>query len=422
MRELAVLAATLEDLVHKETISRLELAFNALELPLAEEVDEKHIREVLEVFMMIYMRGGNFTISGPEAVRRAHTLFTQKVKDWGEVQEWMHGVQQRVYPSSADLDFNELGRVVEEIGATYGSYNKKECANLKSELLEVESQKAGRVRLADFYKKGLSGVFQFNEKADYLRGLGALDESDPEQPHVIVPNYVGSRPNCLKASSFYVICCPNECEDLMSSLENAIAAEMAAPERILQIVGALSSDTVDTSRELSDTLTRRLYSIAQANGGEVPLHSRLFAQWMHHAFPRECPFPHEDGASNPQTPDEWMAETGHESSRASTEEIMAHVSRETEKPKGAEARRHHHFVENELPWSEVEGRLFPATTTALKTRHPLHTLAIFAIVFSMASGFVWASKPLLLGADMENHSVKGERTSADFIKGTCKMA
>ena len=32
--------------------------------------------------------------------------------------------------------------------------------------------------------------------------------------------------------------------------------------------------------------------VASHHGGKVPLHGRLFAQWLHHAFPRECPYPH----------------------------------------------------------------------------------------------------------------------------------
>ena len=39
----------------------------------------------------------------------------------------------------------------------------------------------------------------------------------------------------------------------------------------------------------------RLDEIASLHAGPVPLHSRLFRQWMHHAYPRECPYPHEAG-------------------------------------------------------------------------------------------------------------------------------
>merc|ERR1719510_2750354 len=31
---------------------------------------------------------------------------------------------------------------------------------------------------------------------------------------------------------------------------------------------------------------------------------------MHHAYPRECPFPHQSRTSTPMTPDEWLQETG----------------------------------------------------------------------------------------------------------------
>merc|ERR1739845_310706 len=57
------------------------------------------------------------------------------------------------------------------------------------------------------------------------------------------------------------------------------------------------------------TMQAQLQSIANSNGGEVSLHGRPFAQWMHKAFPLECPRPHE-GASllGPQTPDEWEKE------------------------------------------------------------------------------------------------------------------
>merc|ERR1719482_1945603 len=53
-------------------------------------------------------------------------------------------------------------------------------------------------------------------------------------------------------------------------------------------------------------MMRRLETVADRNGGMVPLHSRLFAQWMHFAFPRECPFPNAAGTTNPLTASEWI--------------------------------------------------------------------------------------------------------------------
>ena len=42
----------------------------------------------------------------------------------------------------------------------------------------------------------------------------------------------------------------------------------------------------------------------------IPLHARLFAQWLHHAYPRECSFPHASGISNPLSQDEFIEQVG----------------------------------------------------------------------------------------------------------------
>jgi len=350
---------------------------------------------------MIYIDGDEFSASSPTAVRDEHKRFKQEVSgNWVQVQQWVRDVRQKVHPSALTLDFKAMGSIVEEIGATYGTYNSMECDTLKSELVDVESQKAGRVRLSDFYEKGRSSTFALSEKVDYLRVLGALDETDPNQLHVIIPNYVGARPNCMVTSKFYAICCSNECENLMGALENSLASEAALPEQIIQLVSGLSSDTVSAPRRLSATLVGRLHSIAESNEGKVPLQGRLFAQWMHHAFPRECPFPHQDG-TNPQTPDEWMQGSGHATSKASEEEMKAHVGRDTEeKPRGPEARQHHHFEEHELPWSDSEKLLVPSART--KPWSALRTMAVLTLLGSLASGFAWASKNAVL---LPNHGL-----------------
>merc|ERR1711957_147436 len=46
------------------------------------------------------------------------------------------------------------------------------------------------------------------------------------------------------------------------------------------------------NRTLSAALVKRLREVAEPNGGLVPLHDRLFAWWMHFAYPQECPYPH----------------------------------------------------------------------------------------------------------------------------------
>merc|ERR1719145_94251 len=61
----------------------------------------------------------------------------------------------------------------------------------------------------------------------------------------------------------------------------------------------------DDAPRISAPLRTQLEEIASAHGGQVPIHGRLFAQWLHYAFPRECPFPHKAGAVSLQTPAEF---------------------------------------------------------------------------------------------------------------------
>ena len=53
------------------------------------------------------------------------------------------------------------------------------------------------------------------------------------------------------------------------------------------------------------------------NQGTVLLHGRLFAWWVHHASPRECPCPHTAGSDLIQTPHQWLQQAGHQAAAAS---------------------------------------------------------------------------------------------------------
>merc|ERR1712129_345286 len=58
--------------------------------------------------------------------------------------------------------------------------------------------------------------------------------------------------------------------------------------------------------EISPQLLSRLQEIANHHQGQVPLHGRLFMQWLHHAFPTECTFPHVSGTTRPVSQDDWL--------------------------------------------------------------------------------------------------------------------
>jgi len=156
------------------------------------------------------------------------------------------------------------------------------------------------VRLADFYKRSLHDeLWQFSESATYLRQLGAIDDSDPGNVRVIIPNYVASPTNCVASSSFYMVCCVDECEALLGNIEQAFSKPELSPGDIATHVAAMPSSTVPSNRTLPAWLLSRLDELADYHGGHVPLHGRLFAQWMHYAYPRECKYPHVSGTTDP---------------------------------------------------------------------------------------------------------------------------
>jgi hypothetical protein len=412
LREMAVFAATLEDLIHREAIERLKLAYTALGLSQKRILNDVQASELIETYMIIYNLGGNFSVANAKEAETQLDFFASSVKEWNATRVWLSNITSSVRKSLGRtyLDFEATSKIVEEIGEQFATFNVKDCAKLKNELLSVESKKPGRVWLPEFYKKGLiSSVFEFNEKEDYLRDLGALDDSSPSQPHVIIPNYVSSRPNCLISSSFYVVCCRNECEDLMGSLEDKISTENAKPKEIIDIVSSLSSESVQAPRQLSATLTKRLQDIADSNGGEVPMHGRLFAQWMHHAFPRECPFPHLTGTINPQTPDEWMRDTN-QTNTLSKEEMERHVNTS----KVEEAADH-----KELPWHHDEELLRPNPFSLQKSgeakpRRWFRDLLVLVILCTMALGMTQAWKALLdKDADTKQAKTKKSRANDD---------
>merc|ERR1711971_1530278 len=83
----------------------------------------------------------------------------------------------------------------------------------------------------------------------------------------------------------------NECETLMAELEEAIQAPLASAPELLQALSTLYSTAADVPRSLPPMLVDKMDKIAAINGGSVPIHGRLMTQWMHYAFPYECPYP-----------------------------------------------------------------------------------------------------------------------------------
>jgi len=298
--------------------------------------------------MMAFILGENVRNLTLYDVRALNAEMPELFLAWRETQQFVRRIRSNITQiaegSLEKIEFSSLARVVEVIGEEYGSFQNFECHQLKDTLVNMEFAGSGRVKLADFYKPALGGGWQFQETVGYLRQVGALDESDPDSMSVIITNYLYSQANCIASSGYYSVCCIDECEALLGHLEETVAGPEANPGTIVALVETMTSSTVNSSRKLSEKMLNHLDDIAALHHGTVPLHGRLFAQWMHHAYPRECPYPHMSGTTRQQTADEWLIESGIDS--VATEEEMRQFT-SARKPDVVED-------EGAMPWSTEE--------------------------------------------------------------------
>jgi len=366
-------------------------------------MSEKEADEVLDTYMMAYILGedlANMTIyKATDTLKEMPELYPA----WKETQEYMRSKRASITAGtqSHEINFATLAKVAEDASEHFGVFQNKDCQELKGKLVAMEDRGSGRIRLADFYKPALNGAWEFQESVSYLRQLGALDESDSENKRVILANYLTSQTNCIASSSFYSVCCIDECEALIGHLEKELAAPEAPSEQIVSLVSKQSSSSVIAPRSLPSALLERLEGIAATHAGTVPIHGRLFAQWMHHAFPRECPYPHLSGTYNPQLPDEF--ESNGQKSIADEAEMLQYSSAGDKKEIAAATPELEELEEVQMPWSFEEElistRIARPHQSASSTQTVCRKVALFALLISVAVGFFRTSKSAMPAED-----------------------
>jgi len=324
LHELAVFASVLEHLIHSEAEHRLEAAYSFSGQVPTQVLSSKSATEVIETYMIIYLSGFNISQVGAATMKKFIANIEKIYPTWKDTQSFLEEVQ---HDAARDLEvysFHDVMSVVEQAGERFVPFQNQECIDLKESLVKLEeSAGSGRVRLGDFY----AGSWHFSESVSYLRQLGALDESDNKNLRVIIPNYYNAPSNCIASSAYYGVCCIDQCEEIVGQLERKLRAPTALPAQVVEIVRMQLADLslVPNAgiRTLSDALLNKLQDLASHHGGRVPIHGRLFAQWLHHVYPRECPYPHMSGTTEPKTGKEWTA-SGH-ASRVRREEREQYI-------------------------------------------------------------------------------------------------
>eukprot|EP00419_Tripos_fusus_P033521 CAMPEP_0172779606 /NCGR_PEP_ID=MMETSP1074-20121228/202504_1 /TAXON_ID=2916 /ORGANISM="Ceratium fusus, Strain PA161109" /LENGTH=816 /DNA_ID=CAMNT_0013616571 /DNA_START=77 /DNA_END=2527 /DNA_ORIENTATION=- len=208
------------------------------------------------------------------------------------------------------LSMADTLQLAHEATQSMGLWQDHDCKAEKRFLIKLDPDNDGRVPLGIVYNQPETTdshgeqIFRFSESQDYLRGTGGLDESDPSHPKVIISNYVLGPANCYESVTFHTFCCLNDCDALLTEVEGVVGGPSVKPDVLLPLLGNLTTPSMDEPRPFATSLVEKLSGIAAHSGGMVPLHGRLFTQWLHFAFPHECPYPHitqKDGAGNALT-------------------------------------------------------------------------------------------------------------------------
>merc|ERR1740121_3137555 len=358
LRDVAVFAATLLDLIEKESIDDLFAVYANEGVDPSTVLSDSQLDHVTHGYVLLYFHSFDTSSNKTMNLQKMEEELEDEFVIWPEVSMWARDLRGAFLAQQARRNsfvhrgsFDKVAEFAQELGRHFGNFQNLECQYLKGQLMDLEYRGTGRVRLSEFYGGASDQSWSFTESVDYLRALGALDETDPDKMSVIIPNFVTSPTNCVTPSNLYSVCCLNECEGLMSSLERTIGGPTGEPSRIAETVSVLSSDTVDAPRTIPAAQLQRLEDIAKLHGGSVPLHGRLFAQWMHHAYPRECPYPHVAGSTSPVSPDEWIKKAG--STEASEREMAQHRIKKAD-PDDLEAAMTPEAKAEALPWITVE--------------------------------------------------------------------
>jgi len=391
--EAVVMIAALEHLLFDSDSVLLEKLYRNMRLTTTNLVDKEQLQDLLTDYMVYWIVGDEEETAA--ALLKDPRLLVESVPHWTAIVTMVEGSVTALEFSRQQTPEVGAGRVAFEgrytfqdalqvagsISRSFGSFWETQCQDTKASLVALDTSNTGRVRLPDFYGANKDGEWRFGESEAYLRELGALDETSTWRgKQVIVSNYMQAASNCVVTRSHYLVCCMVECEGILAQVEAAVGAPVATPDQLLQVVESIG-DGDDEPARLDAAMRAQLQRVARLHGGHVPLHGRLFAQWLHYAFPRDCAFPHKAGDAAALTP----AQFG-EASIVSAEEVSRHVAEDVVQQDLAGGNLSSAQGDWMTQWSEEEELLsdYPSRSgISWDGRHVLVLGAIAAVVSSL---------------------------------------
>lgn len=312
LSELVAVAAALEQIILNQAVEDASSAYYLAGLDQTQLLTEEESEKVLLAYLMVANQHVDPATSTPGSYQKwlatkhrgtaSYEAKLTMVRDAVRNFEFKH--RNSLSPFGHALSFETMARIASHMVDDIEKITiRGNCQNLHDTLLSHDPTRSGRVPFSAFHSIGKVGPFVLSESQEELRSLGVLDESVRGEPRVRSVNYLVHPGNCNPTfqTSFMSGCCRTACDLIMTDLEDELRSPTVSPESLLKAIENVSSlhedldDWVSTLQgPRGKSLSERLQSIAKRNDGAVPLHGRLFAQWLHFAFPTECPHPVSD--------------------------------------------------------------------------------------------------------------------------------
>jgi len=366
-------------------------------LPLNTSFDVEQADMMVQMYMSGFVMSTNMSSVSAALLKHQWATMESSYPTWPRAQQFFENVRKSHSPDATVFSFSAISAIVREVVDTFGTFQGKQCQGLKSSLSSLERKgSAGCVNLPDFYEKGLKADsnWMFIESPEYLRHIGVLDEADPKNPHVLSANYVNSPTNCLQPTGYYLVCCHNECDDILGQLEQQLGQPAATPTEIVKALRAATGSASSLrAGSVAPSLRRRLQEVADFHDGRVPIHGRLFAQWLHHVFPHECPYPHLSGSKHQQYMEDFEKETGR-FVQLTYEEMASWIANASDAPVKAD-RTLSADVGSCAPWAHEE-ELFASIPHA----RPLHELENDPHLWNLSGVIAFAAAAVTLSITM----------------------
>merc|ERR1719316_1743138 len=239
--------AALETLTFDEVLRGMQEAFKLNLVPAKSQLGHTRMLDVLTSYLIIEI------FEGDSVDAEQHQLDKENIRElyphWDTTMTFVLDVvendgyahQAITNPFQEQMfSFEDVSRIAQRITEQFGPWSSHECHEIKDSLVNLDIHGTGRVKLSDFYASSKDGQWQFREASDYLRQLGALDESATQLgPQVIIANYIQGLANCITSTRYYSVCCQSECNEVYQHLEAVLPSSSDATWSANHIAGAV---------------------------------------------------------------------------------------------------------------------------------------------------------------------------------------